>query len=1146
MKDQWFQIPNDFIRGIGVISHTRREQILKAVAEMNALGRKPTDVPIQIDPVGHLDNGWPLKVEHDSTLQITTSPTTNLQSSSQLQQSNKLPSLRYEQIKKILKINMDDPKNEHFRKVCDFETESPNHTFVAGDGFIVGNCSMAKHAMSVYHSAWMARFDTTVRMLAYPSRSLFETQMNRSLHLDDLSAGQTVIIALMTFLGYNQEDAMIFNRAALDAGKFRNVIYRAYQSVENLIAGYDEKIGFPPGGRENIPPNKRKLYDHVDDTGIAIPGRKVTSGMVLIVKYREAKRTDKEKAELESGSSSSTNSVFGGEERQRSRYEFVNTEMGPSEEGIVHSVVVDRNGQNRKLVRIRIRQMRIPEIGDKLASRHAQKSTVGAVFAPEDIPFTSSGVKPDLIINPHCLTRETLITCQSGLARPISSFPPEGGEMVYSWNKTQSGLMVGRQMELASKGVQDIVQLTLEDGRTLKCTPDHKLLVKTDDVYEYVEAQKIDLEKSRMVMGLEGAVDDPTSEELDQEKTWKLTCHEHEFTMTDHLEREKAMAFARLVGHVCADGSVSQTLDHGYPSIRVSSCVGHIMDYEAMVDDIELITNKRPKDTLQKGIYSVCFPAELARSVARLPGMTMGKKTKQEASWPTFLLDENCPKSILREFLGGLFGGDGHAPSLSSQQYMNNSLEGKRIQKQNPNLKRVGFSLTICKKFLDSFTNKMQQLCEMLKRVGISHVNMGPACEKKYENTYKAKDIKENPRFTIDIQIGSTTEFSKLVGFRYCIHKWCLLTAAVCHHRFLENVNKQHVTVLERSYEIWKRIGISREKAIDRAAKEFADNNVVLNAYYAKPTIGMYKKKMFMEDKKLGQFDYTKIDDVVVFLNKIGCLSWFETNNSTESHYVVTRDMNFIPTFTMKILDRRPAPQEEVFDISVAGNESFVANGAVVSNCLPSRMTIAKLIEIVTSKEAAFSGERVNATAFRDFNLDEFRRNLVQYGFRDSGNELLRNPFTGQYMKGQIFVGPCYYQALRHQVKDKYQMRAKGRVRPVSFQPIGGRKHLGAIRFGEMERDAIIGHGASAVLQDRLCYSSDAYTTVFCKACGTYAVASPLRGLSCVGCGTTANESFVRCTTPHAYNHLIHLLAGYGVKVKNVFRNQSEGQVATR
>ena len=1036
MNNLVFHLPDDFIRNIGIISRTRREQILKTLADLNSRRELTQIDQIKIDHAGIKDDGWtkvnsvPSNASNATDKKETSSSTGS--SSLELVNTVKPPStLRYEQIKNILKMDLNDPKNFHLTQVCDFETTSSNHTFVAGDGFVVGNCSMVKHAMSVYHSAWMARFDTTVRMLAYPSQSLFETQMNRSLHLDELSAGQTVIIALMTFLGYNQEDAMIFNRASLDVGKFRNIIYRAYASVETLIAGYDEKIGFPPAGREAIPVHERKFYNAVDDTGIAIPGRKVNSGDVLIVKYRQVKRTEKEKRD----------------DGVTPKYEFVNTKLGPSEEGIVHTVLVDRNGANRKLVRVRIRQMRIPEIGDKLASRHAQKSTVGAVFSPEDMPFTSSGVKPDLLINPHCLVGSTPITCQSGISRLISSFPPEGGELIYSWNKTQNGLIVGRQMEMASKGVQDILQITLQDGRTLKCTPDHKLLVKTNDVFEYVEAQKIDFEQSRMVMGLEGAIDDPTPEEQVQEKTWKLTCHEHEFTMTDYLEREKAMAFARLLGFVMADGTVSEALDHGIKRLQVGVYPGHKIDCDAIIDDIELITDKRPTAYVDKETYGIHIPAELGRSIGKLPGMSVGKRSTQEASWPEFLLDKECPKSILREFLGGLFGGDGHAPHLARQKYIKDSLAVNRQNHKEVSLVPVKFSQTIVKTLSDSMHEKMKQLCDMLYRVGISRIVIEGPYDKRYsEDGAKPFDYKENPRIEYVLRIKSIPEFTKLVGFRYCIQKWCMLTAANAYCRFQNNVKTQHATVLERAFDLHKNGKLKQMDALEKSIKELEENSAILNEYYAKPSLNAFRGKMQMKSLKVKKFDYKKIDDVVVFVNKIGCLPWFDNNQSTKKHYVVTREMDFVPTFTMKILDRRPAPPEEVFDISVAGNESFIANGILSHNCLPSRMTIAKLIEIVTSKEAAFSGERVNATAYRDFDLDEFRRNLVQYGFRDSGNELLRNPFTGQYMKGQIFVGPCYYQALRHQVKDKYQMRAKGRVRPVSFQPIGGRKHLGAIR----------------------------------------------------------------------------------------------------
>lgn len=115
-------------------------------------------------------------------------------------------------------------------------------------------------------------------------------------------------------------------------------------------------------------------------------------------------------------------------------------------------------------------------------------------------------------------------------------------------------------------------------------------------------------------------------------------------------------------------------------------------------------------------------------------------------------------------------------------------------------------------------------------------------------------------------------------------------------------------------------------------------------------------------------------------------------------------------------------------------------------------MTIAKLIEIVASKVAALSGERVNASAFQDFNIEEFTRNLHQYGYQRYGNEVLYSGKTGRPLQSQIFIGPCYYQALRHHVKDKIQMRSRGEVKLLTRQPIGGRSRQGGLRFGEMER----------------------------------------------------------------------------------------------
>lgn len=206
---------------------------------------------------------------------------------------------------------------------------------------------------------------------------------------------------------------------------------------------------------------------------------------------------------------------------------------------------------------------------------------------------------------------------------------------------------------------------------------------------------------------------------------------------------------------------------------------------------------------------------------------------------------------------------------------------------------------------------------------------------------------------------------------------------------------------------------------------------------------------------------------------------------------------------------------------------------------IPSRMTIGKLLEVVTSKVSALSGERVNATAFRKFNIEEFMRNLKEYGYSSSGKERMYSGFTGKPLKAMIYTGPCYYQVLRHHVKDKIQMRAKGNIDLLSHQPVSGRKMGGGQRVGEMERDSIISHGAHAFLNDRLCMASDAYKTIKCTSCYDTAIYNVLDDkLICRKCGDTAQ--FGTCVIPYAYKLLTQTLAGAGFKLTTVVQPKTK------
>jgi DNA-directed RNA polymerase I subunit RPA2 len=132
-------------------------------------------------------------------------------------------------------------------------------------------------------------------------------------------------------------------------------------------------------------------------------------------------------------------------------------------------------------------------------------------------------------------------------------------------------------------------------------------------------------------------------------------------------------------------------------------------------------------------------------------------------------------------------------------------------------------------------------------------------------------------------------------------------------------------------------------------------------------------------------------------------------------------------------------------------------------------------------------------------------------------------------LSAEIFMGPCFYMALRHHVLDKEQKRSTGAKTQLTQQPVGGRKHRGGQRVGEMERDALASHGASEVLRERLCTVSDAYEAVFCKECGTMSIVDFSDGR--FECRTCEEADFGKCTIPYAFKLLSHLLAGAGVKI---------------
>jgi len=188
-------------------------------------------------------------------------------------------------------------------------------------------------------------------------------------------------------------------------------------------------------------------------------------------------------------------------------------------------------------------------------------------------------------------------------------------------------------------------------------------------------------------------------------------------------------------------------------------------------------------------------------------------------------------------------------------------------------------------------------------------------------------------------------------------------------------------------------------------------------------------------------------------------------------------------------------------------------------HAIPSRMTIGQFIEAIAGKAAALEGEIMDGTPFSNRKRSEIGAFLQQHGYHYGGREVMYNGVTGEKLEADIFMGVVYYQKLHHMVADKMHARARGQVQMLTRQPTEGRARGGGLRFGEMERDCLIGHGAALLLKDRLLEESDKAILFICEECGYLAYYDfRQRKYICKLCGDDAT------TSPIAISYAFKLL----------------------
>ena len=162
---------------------------------------------------------------------------------------------------------------------------------------------------------------------------------------------------------------------------------------------------------------------------------------------------------------------------------------------------------------------------------------------------------------------------------------------------------------------------------------------------------------------------------------------------------------------------------------------------------------------------------------------------------------------------------------------------------------------------------------------------------------------------------------------------------------------------------------------------------------------------------------------------------------------------------------------------------------------IPSRMTVAQLIECVSSKIAAITGEFIDGTPFNNYDVRDLPEILKKLGYKPHGTETMYCGITGKKMEAEIFIGPTYYMRLKHMVADKINYRARGPNTAMTRQAVQGRANDGGLRIGEMERDGVLGHGATHFLNESLLDRGDDYYMAVCNNSGGIAIYNEQRNI---------------------------------------------------
>jgi len=734
--------------------------------------------------------------------------------------------------------------------------------------------AMAKQAMGLYATNFQERFDAMAHLLCYPEIPMVSPFMSKFYGAQKLPAGANVIVAIMTYTGYNQEDSNMINRGALDRGRFRSIFYRTYKDEEkkNQSSGEEERFCSPD--LTETKHMKNANYSKLGVDGFIPENTYVTPDDVLIGKVVPLR--------VPTGKV-----VPAGSKTCRD----VSKTPRNNECGYVDRVYKNRNGEGYSFAKIRMRQDRIPEIGDKFS----------------------------------CYSDDTEILTERGWTRfdtldpthRVASLHHRDGNDVLEYVVPQEVMSYdfdGNMYSLQSNQVDLLV------------TPNHRMYVadRAGKAFDFELAEEVSGKRRKYKKNVDDYRPVPSTDDcLAEEGLFVLKGVEGESDL--RLPMDDWLTF---FGIWMAEGCTLRTW-----GVSIATHKPRVKEaLERVCDTLGFVIHKHKDDTEDVERNAWCFNNRTL--VHYIHPLSVGAIHKALPSWVWSLMPAQC-----RVLIHGMMLGDGHTMANGTRRYDTSS-----------------------KQLADDF----QRLC---------------------------------------LHAGWSTNISVKYG--------------AGHTTTIQAPGREGETITST-------VDAYRMTIIETQNAPLVNKNRTLDGTNGQDSYVKYNGKVYC----------CRVDGLgAVYVRRNGVPVWCGNSRHGQKG-----------TMGM-ILNPEDMPQT---------GTGIVPDLIINPHAIPSRMTIAQLMETLLSKIGCCAGALGDGTPFNATTVDGLAAALRDnYGMEPYGNEILYNGYTGRQMNVSIFIGPCYYQRLRHCSADKIHTRASGPLVMLTRQPAEGRAREGGLRFGEMERDCL-------------------------------------------------------------------------------------------